>query len=161
VQRNRASLLEQDLQAWQQSLLWLEGMPLSLPLGPGRIAISSGFGERLDPLSQRPAMHTGMDFEVPVGTPILAAGSGVVAVAGWDPQYGHNVVLRHPDGYTSRYAHANELRVKPGESVARGQLIALSGNSGRSTGPHLHFEILRHGKPLDPSQYLTALAVRR
>ncbi len=149
-----------ELQGWQDTLAWLEGMPMGLPVA-GRMAISSNFGERPDPINHRPALHTGIDFELPVGTPILAAGSGVVAEAGWDPQYGHAVLIRHRDGYTSRYAHASALLVKPGQAVARGQPIAHSGNRGRSTGPHLHFEVLRAGKYVDPAQYLSALADRR
>lgn len=159
VQRSRKAQAEQELQSWQDTLLWLEGMPLGTPVA-GRVAVSSPFGERADPLNQRPAMHTGIDFELPVGTPILAAGAGVVTEAGWDPQYGHNVTIRHHDGHSSRYAHASQLLVRQGQAVSRGQTIAHSGNSGRSTGPHLHFEVLRDGKYVDPAQYLAALARR-
>jgi murein DD-endopeptidase MepM/ murein hydrolase activator NlpD len=159
AQRAGHAHISQELRGWQDHLGWLEALPISQPVD-GRLAISSGFGPRIDPFQRRAALHNGVDFMLPVGTPILAAGAGVVSEAGWDPQYGHTVVIKHQDGYASRYAHAVELDVKPGQVVERGQVIAKSGNSGRSTGPHLHFEIIRHGKHVDPAQYLTALASR-
>ena len=94
--------------------------------------------------------HEGIDIAVPVGTPIRAAGGGTVEVAGTDADYGMFVLLRHPDGYESMYGHASRLLVREGDSVVAGQVIALTGSSGRSTAPHLHFEIRREGQSLDP-----------
>jgi murein DD-endopeptidase MepM/ murein hydrolase activator NlpD len=94
--------------------------------------------------------HPGVDIAAPLGTPVRAAGGGTVAAVGTDSDYGLFVLLRHPDGYESMYGHASRLLVSEGEVVAAGEVIALSGNSGRSTAPHLHFEIRRDGKTLDP-----------
>ncbi len=94
--------------------------------------------------------HPGVDVAVPLGTPVRAAGGGTVEAAGTDPDYGYFVLLRHPDGYESMYGHASRLLVREGDEVTAGQVIALSGNTGRSTAPHLHFEIRREGKSLDP-----------
>jgi len=94
--------------------------------------------------------HPGIDIAVPPGTPVRAAGGGVVEAAGTDPAYGQFVLLRHPGGYETMYGHASRILVREGDSAQAGQVIVLSGNSGRSTAPHLHFEIRREGKSLDP-----------
>ncbi|HYT04636.1 MAG TPA: M23 family metallopeptidase [Gemmatimonadales bacterium] len=94
--------------------------------------------------------HPGIDIAVPLGTPVRAAGGGLVEAAGTDPAYGLFVLLRHSGGYETMYGHASRLLVQLGDSVQTGQVIALSGSSGRSTAPHLHFEVRREGKPLDP-----------
>lgn len=94
--------------------------------------------------------HPGIDIAVPAGTPVRAAGGGMVEAAGTDPAYGLFVLLRHSGGYETMYGHASRVLVRDGDSVQAGQVIALSGNSGRSTAPHLHFEIRREGKSLDP-----------
>jgi murein DD-endopeptidase MepM/ murein hydrolase activator NlpD len=94
--------------------------------------------------------HPGIDIAVPEGSPVRAAGGGVVSRAGTDSAYGQFVLLRHPSGYESMYGHASRLMVQQGDSVQAGQVIALSGSSGRSTAPHLHFEIRLDGKSLDP-----------
>jgi len=94
--------------------------------------------------------HPGIDIAVPAGTPVRASGGGTVKEAGYDPDYGLFVLLRHPSGYETMYGHASRLIVAEGDDIHAGQVIALSGNSGRSTAPHLHFEIRRDGKSLDP-----------
>ena len=94
--------------------------------------------------------HPGIDIAVPVGTAVRAAGGGTVAAAVIDPDYGLYVLLRHPEGYETMYGHASRLLVSEGEQVQAGRVIALTGNSGRSTAPHLHFEIRREGRSLDP-----------
>lgn len=94
--------------------------------------------------------HPGIDIAVPVGTPVRASGGGVVEAAGTDPAYGLFVLLRHSSAYETMYGHTSRILVREGDSVQAGQVIALSGNSGRSTAPHLHFEIRREGKSLDP-----------
>ena len=156
AQQHQREAFGHEARVWRETTAWLEGLPLGLPVA-GRPTLTSGYGVRADPLTGRPALHSGLDFDVPAGTPILAAGSGQVIEAGWDGQYGHTVVVRHHTGYSSRYAHASQLKVAVGDRVTRGQWLALSGNSGRSTGPHLHFEVLRGGHPIDPTPYLLAL----
>jgi len=94
--------------------------------------------------------HSGIDIAVPLGTPVRAAGGAVVEKAGTDSAYGLFVLLQHPGRYESLYGHASRLLVREGDSVQAGQVIALSGSSGHSTAPHLHFEIRQDGKPLDP-----------
>ncbi|HEX9282790.1 MAG TPA: peptidoglycan DD-metalloendopeptidase family protein [Gemmatimonadales bacterium] len=94
--------------------------------------------------------HPGIDIAAPLGTPVRAAGGGLVEAAGTDPAYGLFVLLRHSGGYETMYGHASRLLVREGDSVQAGQVIALSGSSGRSTAPHLHFEIRREGRSLDP-----------
>jgi murein DD-endopeptidase MepM/ murein hydrolase activator NlpD len=94
--------------------------------------------------------HEGIDIAVPIGTPIRASGGGTVEAAATDADYGMFVLLRHPGGYETMYGHASRLLVREGDSVVAGQVIALTGSSGRSTAPHLHFEIRREGQSLDP-----------
>lgn len=95
-------------------------------------------------------VHPGIDVAVPLGTPVRASGGARVAAAGYDPDYGLFVLLRHPGGYETMYGHASRLVAAEGDNVVAGQVIALSGSSGRSTAPHLHFEIRRDGKSIDP-----------
>jgi hypothetical protein len=127
-------------------------LPSSQPLEIG--AYGSGFGWRIDPFTGTRAMHEGIDFAAPVGTPILAAAAGVVVVAGWDPAYGRQVDIDHGQGLVTRYAHASKLHVKRGDIVKQGQKIAEVGSSGRSTGPHLHFEVRIDNVAQDPRRYL-------
>ena len=94
--------------------------------------------------------HPGLDVAVPMGTPIRAAGGGTIAEAGDDPEYGRYILVNHPDGYQSMYGHASRLLVVPGQFVPAGEVIGLSGSTGRSTAPHLHFEIRRDGRAIDP-----------
>ena len=94
--------------------------------------------------------HSGLDIAIPVGTPIRATGGGIVSRAGQDPEYGLFVMLEHEGGYRSMYGHASRVVVEVGDTVAAGTVIALSGSTGRSTAPHLHFEILHEGRSIDP-----------
>ncbi|MDH3460169.1 MAG: M23 family metallopeptidase [Burkholderiaceae bacterium] len=121
--------------------------PVDAPVG-------SGFGFRSDPFTGRPALHTGLDFSGDVGTPILAAAGGVVIATEFRPQYGRVVELDHGNGIVTRYAHTSKILVKTGDLVKRGQRIAAVGTSGRSTGPHLHFEVLLEGVAQDPAKFL-------
>ena len=100
--------------------------------------------------SARGGSHAGVDIAVPVSTPIRATGGGQVAESGTDDEYGLYVLLTHPDGFESMYGHASRLLVQAGDTVLAGEVIALSGSTGRSTAPHLHFEIRRDGRPIDP-----------
>lgn len=128
-------------------------VPSSAPVdGP----VGSGFGFRSDPFTGRPALHTGLDFPADVGTPILAAAGGVVLSAGPHTQYGQMVELDHGNGLVTRYAHTSRMFVKQGDLVKRGQKIAEVGNTGRSTGPHLHFEVLVEGVQQNPAKFLHA-----
>jgi murein DD-endopeptidase MepM/ murein hydrolase activator NlpD len=126
-------------------------IPNSAPVvGP----VGSGFGFRTDPFTSRPALHTGLDFPADVGTRILAAAGGVVLLTETHPAYGHMIEIDHGNGLITRYAHTSKMLVRAGDIVKRGQLIAEVGNSGRSTGPHLHFEVLVDGVPQDPAKFL-------
>jgi len=137
-------------------------MPTQRPVTDGDIG--SAFGWRLDPVSGQSALHTGLDFPAAVGTPILAAAGGVVVTQMYHPEYGTMVDIDHGTDLVTRYAHASKALVKVGDLIRRGQKIAEVGNSGRSTGAHLHFEVLVQGIPQDPQKFLTAgehLAERR
>ena len=121
---------------------------------PVQGAVGSGFGFRADPFSGRAALHTGLDFPAESGTPIMAAAGGVVLASEYHPQYGHVVELDHGRGLVTRYAHSSRVLVKTGDLIKRGQMISEVGTSGRSTGPHLHFEVLVDGVPQDPAKFL-------
>lgn len=116
----------------------------------GDVRITSLYGERWG------RMHEGVDFGCPEGTPVMAALGGTVTYAGWINGYGNCVVIRHDDGTSTRYAHNSELLVEAGQTVIQGEYVALSGNTGNSTGPHLHFEIMIDGEAVDPLEYLPA-----
>lgn len=122
------------------------------PLSGGRK--SSGFGPRTAPTKGASTYHKGQDWATPVGTPIYASSGGTVAKAGWGSGYGYVVYINHPDGRQTRYAHLSKILVKVGETVKQGEKIALSGNTGISSGPHLHFEMLIDGKQVNPLNYL-------
>ncbi len=115
---------------------------------------SSSYGWRIDPFNGSRAFHEGLDFTANTGTPIRAAADGIVEASGQTHAYGNIVKLNHGSGLETRYAHASKLLVKSGERVVKGQVIALVGSTGRSTGPHLHYEIRLNGHPLDPRKYL-------
>ena len=115
---------------------------------------SSSFGWRKDPFLGVRAFHKGLDFSAATGEPIMATASGIVTEAGFERDYGKYIKINHGDGLETRYAHASKLLVSKGDVVRREQVIALVGNTGRSTGPHLHYEIRLNGRALDPKQYL-------
>ena len=127
-------------------------VPSTAPVTGG--AIGSGFGFRADPFRGTRALHTGLDFPAPTGTPIAAAAGGVVLTAEFHPQYGQMIELDHGNQLVTRYAHASRMLVKPGDLVKRGQKIAEVGSTGRSTGPHLHFEVLVDGVHQNPARFL-------
>ncbi len=122
------------------------------PISGGRL--TSGFGKRSAPTRGASTYHKGVDWATPVGTAVVASSSGVVTRAGWGSGYGYCVYIRHPDGRETRYGHLSKVLVSSGQSVSQGQKIALSGNTGVSTGPHLHFEILVGGSQVNPLNYL-------
>ncbi|MGQ9779859.1 MAG: murein hydrolase activator EnvC family protein [Bacillota bacterium] len=129
-------------------------------LGTGRMMwpvsgrVTSGFGWRYHPVLKTNKFHTGIDIAVPTGTPVSAADTGVVLIAGWRGGYGYLVAIDHGRGLSTFYAHNSVLLVKEGDVVVKGQRIALSGNTGLSTGPHLHFEVRVDGDPVNPVPYL-------
>jgi murein DD-endopeptidase MepM/ murein hydrolase activator NlpD len=117
---------------------------------------ASGFGWRLDPFTGRQAFHEGIDFAAPVGTPIVAAAGGVVVAAEYHPEFGNMVMIDHGNDIVTRYAHTSKVFVKVGDIVKRGQHIANIGSTGRSTGAHLHFEVLVRGVAQNPHKFLSA-----
>lgn len=117
---------------------------------------ASGFGRRVDPFTGQWAMHEGIDFLADPGSPVAAAAGGMVVFAGFHPQYGYVVDIDHGNDLVTRYAHCSKLLVKEGDVVARGRKIAESGSTGRSTGPHLHFEVRFRGAAQNPAKFLSA-----
>ncbi|TKT79403.1 M23 family metallopeptidase [Aquamicrobium sp. LC103] len=150
----RVRELDQALSKLETVTEMTKALPIHNP-APGR-SVSSTFGIRRDPLIGAPAMHAGMDFRATTGTPVLAAGAGKVIRAGWNGGYGRMVEVEHGDGFTTRYAHMSRIGVKAGESVSTGDVLGKVGSTGRSTGPHLHYEVRRNGEPLDPVRFLKA-----
>lgn len=144
-----ASLPEEDLRAWP-----LDHLPLAAPLG--RFVLASPFGPRPSPFTGLPSRHEGVDLLAPPGTPVRAAAAGRVRSAGRDGPFGLAVELDHGGGLTTRYAHLAKILVRPGAEVEAGRPVGLLGNSGRSTGPHLHYEVRLAGRPLDPRLFLEA-----
>lgn len=114
---------------------------------------ASGYGYRIHPIYQTRIFHDGMDFACDIGTPVYATAAGTVKSAKYERGYGYTVRIDHGYGYVTVYAHLKKVDVKKGQQVMRGETIALSGNSGRSTGPHLHYEVLQKGRPVNPANY--------
>lgn len=131
-----------------------EVLPAGRPIDGGWM--SSGYGRRTDPFTGRKAHHTGVDFAGKLGSDVVAVGAGVVTWSGEREGYGLMVEISHGNGYITRYAHNLKNLVAVGNFVEKGQQIAMMGSSGRSTGPHVHFEVLREGKFLNPVQYVQA-----
>jgi murein DD-endopeptidase MepM/ murein hydrolase activator NlpD len=129
--------------------------PYRLPVAGQGVRVTSKYGVRHDPFTGRLARHTGLDIPAPHGTPILASGGGRVVSAGYKGAYGRAVVIDHGEGLSTLYGHASKLLVRAGDVVMPNQQIALVGSTGRSTGPHLHFEVIRHGVRVEPRQYLS------
>ncbi|MCB2059308.1 MAG: M23 family metallopeptidase [Novosphingobium sp.] len=132
----------------------LAGIPQVLPASLE--FISSGFGYRSDPFTGAAAFHAGLDFRGPRGAPIYSAAKGVVSFAGRRHGYGNCVEIDHGNGLTTRYAHMSRIRTREGQQVAAGNIIGNIGSTGRSTGPHLHFEVRINGRPVNPRPFLEA-----
>lgn len=154
--KSKNNHLTQSIEDTNERIEWLNGKPIGYPL-KNNIDISSPFGARIDPITHNWSGHQGIDFQAPIGTVILSSASGVVEKVAWDSDYGKEVILNHGDGYATRYAHASETLVTQGMKVDRLMPIAKVGNSGRATGAHLHFEILKDGKPINPSEWLVGM----
>ncbi|MHB8809552.1 MAG: M23 family metallopeptidase [Desulfobulbaceae bacterium] len=142
---------EHLLSLTDQYLDVLKSLPLGRPV-PGEI--SSRYGSRIDPLVNAGAFHPGLDFRGRTGEKIKATAEGVVKKVTYDEDYGRHVILSHGNGFETLYAHMQKTLVKEGEKVKRGQAIGLVGNTGRSTGPHLHYGVLHRGKFVDPMKYI-------
>ncbi len=123
-------------------------------LWPVEGTIRSAFGTRSDPFSGEGAFHTGIDVSAPRGTPVHVTADGVITAEGWSGGYGKLLIVDHGNGLETYYAHLSQFLVIPGQAVTRGQEIALSGGTGRSTGPHVHYEVRLHGTPLNPYSFL-------
>ncbi len=126
-----------------------------IPLGPpvwGRI--TSRFGYRRDPFDGRYEFHDGVDIRAPWGTPVRATAEGKVIYAGWKAGYGKTVIIRHAYGFRTLYAHMSKIKVKPGRWVKSGQIIGYVGSTGRSTGPHVHYEVWRYSRKQNPVKYM-------
>jgi murein DD-endopeptidase MepM/ murein hydrolase activator NlpD len=144
--------LEQELRDYEMALRERATVPSLWPVAG---SLESGFGGRRNPFGgSSMEFHTGQDIEAAQGTPINAAASGTVTYAGWMNGYGNLVILDHGDGLSTRYGHQSRIEVKVGQSILRGQLLGFVGSTGRSTGPHLHYEVRINDHPVDPRQYL-------
>jgi len=148
-------LLALQQQDWQNHLTRLEALPIALPIH-GEFKLTSGYGVRNDPFTGSLAMHEGIDFAAEVGTPVVAPAQGQVVRSEWDPTYGNVIEIRHAENFITRYAHLSKRLVAVNATVQGGALIGNVGNTGRSTGPHLHYEIFQNGRVLNPLTVLPA-----
>jgi murein DD-endopeptidase MepM/ murein hydrolase activator NlpD len=135
----------------------LVSVPIRKPIN-GELDTTSGFGMRLDPFLHLPAMHTGLDFRGEIGDPVRATASGTVTHAGWSGGYGRMVEIDHGNGFATRYGHLSGIDVEVGQPVRLGQTVGRVGSTGRSTGPHLHYETRVEGEAVDPLRFLRAAA---
>jgi murein DD-endopeptidase MepM/ murein hydrolase activator NlpD len=145
LERARANELAREVAA----------LPLRKPV-PGELDATSGFGVRIDPFLNRPAMHTGIDFRGAMGEDVHATASGTVTAAGWSGGYGRMVEVDHGNGLATRYGHLSAIDVKVGQTIRTGQIVGRLGSTGRSTGPHLHYETRINGEAVDPNRFLRA-----
>ncbi|MEL6919980.1 MAG: M23 family metallopeptidase [Pseudomonadota bacterium] len=146
--------LEAALSALDTTREQVRAFPIAHP-APGR-AITSKFGNRRDPILGKSAFHAGIDFRTPTGTPIVATAGGKIVKAGRHGGYGNLVEIKHENGLATRYAHLSRISVKKGQRVEAGVKIGAAGSTGRSTGPHLHYEVRRGSKAVNPMNYLSA-----
>ena len=130
-------------------------VPIRKPM-MGDLEMTSGFGVRSDPFIRAPAMHTGLDFKADIGEPARATAAGTVTIAGWNAGYGKMVEVDHGNGLATRYAHLSAIDVSVGDTIRIGQVVGKVGTTGRSTGPHLHYETRIDGDPVDPQKFLRA-----
>jgi murein DD-endopeptidase MepM/ murein hydrolase activator NlpD len=145
--------LDEALDALDEVKKEARKLPLTNP-APGH-TVTSPFGVRTDPLLGTAALHTGMDFRAPIGMPAKVTAAGVVTRAGWAGGYGRMVEVDHGNGFATRYGHLSEIDVNVGQKLAAGDVIGKTGSSGRSTGPHLHYEVRHDGEAVDPLRFLT------
>jgi murein DD-endopeptidase MepM/ murein hydrolase activator NlpD len=155
VLAQRVSNLSVQLDKWEKLKFQTTRLPLISPMLPGH-ATSSRFGIRKDPIRNRPAMHSGIDFRGRTGAAVHVTAPGEVIKAGWAGSYGKMVEVRHDGGITSRYAHLSIITVRTGQKVKSGDRIGKVGSTGRSTGPHLHYETRVGGRAIDPVRFWKA-----
>ena len=151
-QLNRINITRAQMQRLNQTLALV---PYRKPV-IGEVEFTSGFGVRSDPFLGRPAMHTGLDFRAAMGDPVRATANGKVASSGWAGGYGRMVEIDHGNGLATRYGHLSQINVKVGDVIKIGQVIGEVGSTGRSTGPHLHYETRIDGEAVDPQKFLRA-----
>lgn len=150
-----SALKEQSVIELWEMLSDRQSLLASTPsIKPARGPIGSRFGYRIDPINGRQKMHAGVDIAVPPGTPIRAPADGVVSFAGWDEMYGKLVSIDHGYGVLTRFAHNSQIYVQVGQKVSKYDVVAASGNTGRSTGPHSHYEVRVNGVPVNPMNYI-------
>lgn len=144
------------LSALQEYLLTTDNITSAIPMGrPVKDGwLSSFYGYRVDPFNGRKAFHSGIDFAGKTGSPVYAVADGIVSWAGMRGGYGGLVEIDHGNGYVTRYAHNKSIEVKTGDRLVKGDVIALLGSTGRSTGPHVHYEVLKDGKAVNPYNYI-------
>jgi murein DD-endopeptidase MepM/ murein hydrolase activator NlpD len=152
---DEANAVVAALARFKAARLVADAAPVHRPIA-GSIRMSSGYGNRKDPFTKGKAFHAGVDFPAPTGTTVLAAGAGKVVFVGNKSGYGNVVEIEHQNGLITRYAHLSAFIAKQGQTVATGTPIARVGSTGRSTGPHLHFEVRRKDAAVDPTKYLAA-----
>ncbi len=132
----------------------LKCIPAIMPVSNKNLKkTASGYGVRIDPIYKTAKFHAGMDFSANIGTPVYATGDGTVVKAGWETGYGNLIQVDHGFGYVTWYAHLSKYKVRPGQKVVRGEVIGEVGNTGKSTGPHLHYEVHVKGKVQNPVNY--------
>jgi len=138
---------------WEKQLDWLSALPTGVPV-QGDFRLSSGFGIRNDPFTGGLAMHEGLDFTAATGTKVVASARGVVIRSGWDPGYGNVIEVQHAEGFATRYAHLSKRIAQVGDNIERGGVLGEVGSTGRSTGPHLHYEVFNKDRVINPVQVL-------
>lgn len=142
---------------WQSETERVGLLPTGLPL-PDGFSVTSGFGLRADPMTRGISLHEGIDFVAPMGTPVHVTAAGTVLRSARAGAYGEMIEVMHADGFVTRYAHLHRRHVQEGDQVQRGQVIGLLGNTGRSTGPHLHYEVVYRGQSMHPAKAFAAWA---
>ncbi|MBU2915329.1 M23 family metallopeptidase [Reichenbachiella agariperforans] len=160
IQQKRKTMIQQLLTSSLAASIFcyvfnvsITDRPSMHPIAPETV-ITSSFGLRVDPISKTKKPHHGIDFKSPSGTPIKASGDGVILFAEPDGFYGNKVIIQHDKEYQSIYAHLGKIMVETGQTIKKGEIIGTVGNTGRTTAPHLHFEITQNGKHVDPAAYL-------
>ena len=150
----QARSYEEVLEVAKNQEVRMENIPAIQPvLNKDLKRMASGYGWRVDPVYHVRRFHEGMDFSAPIGTDIFATGNGVITFVGWKQGYGNTIEVDHSFGYKTRYAHCSKLIARVGQKVKRGDVIALVGNTGKSMGPHLHYEVHYQGRPIDPRNF--------
>lgn len=152
VQQNSYDTLQRLVEAKEQMLA---SIPAIQPVSNKDLSrVASGFGYRIDPVYKTPKMHTGLDFAAAMGTPIYATADGSISTSGYDEGgYGNHVIINHGYGYQTLYGHMIRIKSRPGERVKRGQVIGWVGSTGKSTGPHCHYEVIKNGEKINPVHF--------